>query len=425
MYVNIKKTVIIINPFVYASYILKRFQSLDYAVVFAIAPGNYDMELIMKRIPKEDVDYLVLLEGNLEVDISLLNNRINHHQLKVSLILSGHESTYLYTENLCHHLFKEISNVPIYADYRCNKYVSNQMLFQANIPVPKQWLIKSCNDLNLIHSNEYPIVLKHYIGGAGTDGVYICENKKIAQENFESKVQINEIFGSKYSDEMIAEEFLQGQEYVIDTSSYCGTHHIVAIIGCIKQQIGVVQRHHQKFYIKRNSHLYPIIASYALDILDKVKMQTGFCYIEVILTQNNKPKLVEINPRVSGSKGYINLLTYCNRNEDQVTILDKLSKGIRPRHKENNIYSRLYYFQNNGFAYSSIKTELLDEIKSIKEYSILIGHSKSGVVSLTLNQTVILILLISNRESTLENDIEKLKILEENGELYEKDKEFA
>ena len=72
-----------------------------------------------------------------------------------------------------------------------------------------------------------PVIVKP-VESAGSDGVMLCQTKEDAQAHFELLLRSQRKVGSQ-SASVLVQEFLKGDEYVVDHVSRDGVHKTVMI----------------------------------------------------------------------------------------------------------------------------------------------------------------------------------------------------
>ncbi len=186
------------------------------------------------------------------------------------------------------------------SEARRNKYLTHELLREHGVPSAHQ--IKSDRIDNILNwattRNIWPVVIKP-LNSAGSDCVQICHSSSEIKEAFAS------IVGKKnqmhlVNHEVLAQEFLEGDEYIVDTVSCEGQHNVCAIFRYKKIHI-----HRQPVY--ENQILLPVtgpvqkaLCDYSLQVLEAFNFKYGPTHLEMMLTKRG-PVLVEINARLDGA----------------------------------------------------------------------------------------------------------------------------
>lgn len=146
-------------------------------------------------------------------------------------------------------------------------------------------------------------------------------------------------------------------------------------------------------------------------------MHNGLSHIEIMQTALGEYKLIEINPRISGVHGYVNLMSSARYNTDQIDAHVKLLEN-RPHNIENrHIHQRLFIFKNKKGTFNKVDTSPITALESYQESKILKQTSTSNEMGgKNLTDTVMLILLSSEDTNQIEQDTAQLIELEQSGE---------
>ena len=209
---------------------------------------------------------------------------------------------------------------------RRNKYLMNQVVSQAGLPVVRQRLCKTVEEALSFAKQELgmdddsdregspkasngdqksqPKVVVKPIRGVASDDVYLCATLDLVRTSFD-KIHGSTIFGAPRDkhDEVLLQEFAVGQEYAIDIVSKNGEHKVAAIWIYDKRPANGAP------FVYYATKLYDgddatIISDYAKKCLDSLGVEWGISHTEVIIGQENDnegnkrvPRLVEVNCR--------------------------------------------------------------------------------------------------------------------------------
>jgi len=152
--------------------------------------------------------------------------------------------------------------------------------------------------------NQWPLVAKP-VGGAGSDGIFFCKSEEDVKSAHAGIIgQWNPT--GVVNNELALQEFLSGDEYIVDTVSHKGKHICVAIWVYTKVK-GLPWNPHA-IMAKQNMLLAPTgekqdqLVDYVFKVLDAVGLKYGPCHTEVMFTAKG-PILVEVNARLHGLQG--------------------------------------------------------------------------------------------------------------------------
>lgn len=173
-----------------------------------------------------------------------------------------------------------------------DKYKTRKCLRNNGIDNTKSKIIKTKDDLDaFIKQVGFPIILKP-LANWGSTGISKINNSDEIDKAF------SYIKDSCPNDTVLAEEFLNGEEYSVEGFSFRGHHKLICITQKFKDPINFVE----------NGHCLPAdldvqtqktILDFTESVLSALKVNYGGTHTEVILTKNG-PKLVEAHTRLGG-----------------------------------------------------------------------------------------------------------------------------
>ena len=146
---------------------------------------------------------------------------------------------------------------------------------------------------------------------AGSVGVRICENKEEMVSSIEEVFGLRGIYGNEY-DEILIQEYINVEEYIVNTVSSNGIHRITTIWK------------YNKTTTREGGHVYDYqetinelgigeseIIEYAYDVLDAIGIKYGPVHGEYMIDENG-PVLIEVNCRPCGANmeaGFLDPIT--------------------------------------------------------------------------------------------------------------------
>jgi biotin carboxylase len=188
---------------------------------------------------------------------------------------------------------------------RRDKYQMGEAVRRAGVRAVKQARVQSWSELEAfledLRPNPFKLVLKP-IRSAGSDNVYLCESSAEAKQKFEQIIGSQNQLGFQ-NEAVVAQEFLDGKEYVVDGVSRDGKHKIIAIWEYDKRTFNGFNFVY--FGMGSVSGFSPegsSLASYMCKVLDSLNIRHGASHGEVILTKSG-PCLVEVGARCHGCEG--------------------------------------------------------------------------------------------------------------------------
>jgi len=311
-----------------------------------------------------------------------------------------------------------------------------EALRRAGVPAAEQF---KSGDLDALlqwakNRNQWPLVVKP-TGGAGSDGVYFCktlEDLKVAHQNNIGAVNAT----GQVNSQLACQEFLDGDEYIVDTVSYEGKHLLVAC-WVYKKRKGLPWD--EKAIVSESNELLPptgekvdILVDYVFKVLDVTGVRFGPCHTEVMFTKRG-PILVEVNARMHGLQGprLIELATGISKaayTADAVmfrgSLFHKLYQEGRPG---RYLYPQLKQCMQlvllsdvTGYLKASIK-EGIEALQLPSIVEILPAVQPGGFINRTrdLPTSAGTVLFVHESMDQIRADIGKIRDLEQSGKLYE------
>lgn len=170
---------------------------------------------------------------------------------------------------------------------------------------------------------EWPLVAKPS-GGCGSDGIFFCRGEEDLRQAHGGIVgKVNPKGGT--NDTVALQEFLSGDEYIVDTISKDGRHLCVAIWSQGKRKdlpwnpTGIITT--ENWLMQPIGEVQDTLVDYVFKVLDALHYRHGPCHTEVMLTARG-PILIEVNCRMHGVQGprAIELATGTNKASHSLDI---------------------------------------------------------------------------------------------------------
>lgn len=152
---------------------------------------------------------------------------------------------------------------------------------------------------------------------AGGDGVFFCQTEEQVREAVQTIQNRKTVYGDD-SQQFLIEEFLPGTEYVVNTVSRDGVHHITDIWKYNKQ---VLPNGEGTLYLfdelmPFSGEIQEQISQYTKGVLKSLGINNGWGHAEIMYVPGRGPVLVEIGNRMMGSSQA--LLTAAALGQSQV-----------------------------------------------------------------------------------------------------------
>ena len=282
-------------------------------------------------------------------------------------------------------------------------------------------------------SEPYPVVVKP-VDSAGSDGVKLCHDLDEAREHFDLLMKSQMVNGGDCP-AVVCQEFLRGKEYVIDHVSRDGVHKTSMVWVYDKRPAnGAAFVYFGQEPVDSESPEAKILIPYVRRVLDALGVKNGPSHAEVIMTANG-PCLVEMNCRAHGGDGnwrplcqalcggYSQVEATADAYLEQKSfhaLADKPPSPFKAAGEEVILVS---------FSSGTVKSSPgFDKIMQLPSFLYLETGVKPGTV---VNYTTDLftgvgsVILVHHDPEILARDVETIRQLEKDNELFEYEPEAA
>lgn len=224
-------------------------------------------------------------------------------------VIVGCETGVLLGDELSHALGVRGNSIDK-SSLRRNKFLQTEAVRRCGINACGQALATCRRDMEayidsqlaLLGESSFKAVVKP-VEGAGSDGVSICDSPAAVRAAFDSLEGTKNVLGlTNYS--VLLQEYLKGDEYVIDTVSRNGVHKCVAIWKYDKRVFNgapVVYFGMRLLPIDAEPELAAMV-DYIFKVLDALGIKNGAMHSEAKLEERGAV-LIEVNCRLHGGEG--------------------------------------------------------------------------------------------------------------------------
>lgn len=191
----------------------------------------------------------------------------------------------------------KLKGLSVYSAEICtNKFMQRKaMMASAEYYVPKHFLFSSVDEINIsINNLAFPLIVKP-IDSSASRGVSMVESTSELLKTFEVAMEYS------LNKKVIVEEFVDGNEYSIESLTQNGTTHIIAITQ--KEVIGS-----ENGFFVESKHVVPAnitskeeeeLHKFVKDVIRILKIDNSATHTEVKLSSKG-PVLIEIGARLGG-----------------------------------------------------------------------------------------------------------------------------
>ncbi len=402
-------------------------------IVDAFSTGvNLALDFIKKgvecyhiRSTKNVYPYDIPFKETLYLDDSNIINYLAG--LDLFYIIAGSEMGVEKTDYLNAKLSKKFSNSFMTTPNRRNKYLMHKALSEKGIKCISQFKSNDKEEIKawVLQHNSFPVVIKP-LDSAASDGVTVCDDMNgvnIAIENILGK---QNIFG-KTNHEILAQEFINGTQYFINTLSWNGNTYITDIW----EQVRTRERN-QSFRFEGMKLCPGDIAvatgmkDYIYDVLTVLDLKYGPAHNEIIMTEDG-PVLVELNARLMGASISDNVFrktlgyTQSSLSVDMYIDPEKfLSNYCGKEYDINyNLYEISFLFKKNGLLVNIPKQSQLENLASFCHFYNLPEVNKYVSQTIDTQGKPGFLYLLHDTMDIIESDFNFVLDLQNKDEIFE------
>ena len=336
-------------------------------------------------------------------------------------VIAGSELGVLLADYLSHGLGLATNGVEL-TECRRDKYRMLERAREAGVAVPKQIRSDRLDEILRWARAEtaYPIVLKP-INSAGTDAVFICRDAQETTAAFEAIFsKVNKL--NFRNDHVLAQEYLDGAEFAVNSVSLEGRHYISSIWHNKKAVPpgGGPAFYDQDDLLARAGAAVDEASEYARSVLDALGIAIGPGHLEIMMTKDG-PRLIEMGARISGATLPDVDLACIGHGQIDLTV-DAYLDPARFREK-----TRAPYELKKRAAIITLRSTQAGTIKSVPRFESLKGYFTSRIKVKIGDQAQItrdvfsspgFVCVISERPEDIASDYRTVRALEKEG-LFE------
>ncbi len=184
---------------------------------------------------------------------------------------------------------------------RRDKFQMQMAVREAGLAGPDSFLSSSAGEmLSWIRGRDkWPVVLKP-VSSAGADNVIVCASMDESLAGFKEIIAGSDRYGCA-NEAVLAQQYLAGQEYYVNTVSRGGAHRIVEIWHYNKRTVDGRRLYDYEDLLPLDDPAARQSSDFALQVLDALEIRNGAGHTEIMLTEDG-PFLVECAARLSGGQ---------------------------------------------------------------------------------------------------------------------------
>lgn len=339
---------------------------------------------------------------------------------KVDRIYYGSETVVEITDQLANIICPLYANPTDTASYRSNKFDMQEALRDCNVPAVKQIKVNdtlSASQQEELKTWQFPVIVKPS-NSSGSVDVKRCDSWEKAIQYFVNQPKKNIYNLSILS--WVIQEFLHGEEYIVDTFSDQGQVFLSGIQQVQRKYFNGSPICLYSETIPLNSPEAKICFEYVSKVLKVLQLNNGFGHTEIMLTKNG-PYLIELNPRIAGAHGANSkLIQACGLPSQTDLLIASCNKEAMPiAYERKAAYGRKVLLQN--FDEKILKPLNLTKLTTLDSFVEAWLLKTPGSVLhpvKSLRDAVGIVLLANENHQRMVEDYEQLIAWENSQELY-------
>ncbi|MCX4993206.1 ATP-grasp domain-containing protein [Streptomyces sp. NBC_00568] len=182
---------------------------------------------------------------------------------------------------------------------RRDKHVMIETVRAAGLRAARQLRVTDADELAAWHRELGGRVVVKPLRSAGSQGVSFCDTPEESTAAFRSLAGTDDVF-SRANDGAVAQEYLPGTEYMVNTVSRDGRHHVCDIWRTSRVSAnGVLDLCDALTLTDSGDRAVAPLSHYAFQVLDALGIRHGPAHVEIRMTPAG-PCLVEAGARIAG-----------------------------------------------------------------------------------------------------------------------------
>lgn len=221
-------------------------------------------------------------------------------RLKVTHIIGCVDPSITYADDLCAQIGAPFNGLRL-SEARRNKARMNEALRRAGLRVPAQLEASSRSELvSWLATVALPVVIKPVASG-GTDNVHLCASVEEAARCFDLIIDRKNLMGG-HNTSVLAQEYIDGTEYVIDCVSFDGQHIPIELFEYEKGTHNGRAFVYEKERYLRFEHPYSErLRAFAVAALEALEFRVGASHMEVKINARGEIVFIEVGARLHGA----------------------------------------------------------------------------------------------------------------------------
>ena len=310
-----KNIIIIVSAYSSGALLTPLFNGRGYTCIHLTTRREWDIIRLRSYYREDEFADNFILES--ENDIEKIVDKFKKYNIK--LIIPGCESGVHLADKLSQY-FDVPKNDYEKSLARRNKFAmieaikSNQLLHADQI---KSTDLQSILEWFYANKNKYKKIVLKPLSSSSSDGVFYCDNHSDIIKAFAAIYKHRDMY-NETNHEVLAQQFLDGDEYIINTVSRDGRHHVTDIWKGVSKDKTLVSNDSYADYLFPKTDEHNVLSEYVKNVLDALGICNGPAHSEVRLTSRG-PCLIETGTRLAGKVNFSIVEEICGASQISLT----------------------------------------------------------------------------------------------------------
>lgn len=214
-------------------------------------------------------------------------------------VVAGGEYGVAFADVLSEALGLPSSNGTRLSEARRDKALMTEAVSAAGLRTARQLRVETEAELVAWHQETGGRIVVKPLRSAGGDGVTFCDTPQDSAAAFRRLMGSADVFAATNT-AVLAQEYLVGTEYIVNTASLDGQHHAAEIWRSSRYSVnGVTDMSGACYIVPRRGEVQDALVEYAFAVLDALEIRNGPAHVELKMTPQG-PCLIEAGARLSG-----------------------------------------------------------------------------------------------------------------------------
>jgi carbamoylphosphate synthase large subunit len=302
------------------------------------------------------------------------------------------------------------------SEARRDKYAMIEAARRAGLTTMRQIRPESAEEVFEWHRSTGGRIVIKPLRSTGGDGLHFCDTPEESAVAFDKVVGAVNLYSERNAG-VVAQEYLRGTEYSVNTVSRDGRRHITDIWRTARISVnGIIDFANQVHLMRRRGEVQDRLADYAGRVLDALDIRHGPAHLDIKMTEEG-PALVEVGARLCG--GRVPSFAREMLGESQIDLtVDAYLNPQRFHERTGGDYPAGRHFAIVPMACPVEGTlrgyRHLDRIRELESFREMIVFTKPGerIVPTTTDLLPLLVLLEHDSEETVLRDAGTINYLD-------------